>query len=260
MKPNRLQQVLAEGRVPAGHMISEFATRGIAKIVEAAGLDFVLLDMEHTGHGIARIADLLAWFKATPVAPIVRVPQPHYHFLARVMDAGALGVMVPNVETAEEAKSVVDAVKYAPLGRRGVGLGTAHTDYVMPKDPGRYFEEANRATTVICQIESEQGLANADAIAAVEGVDILWVGHYDLTMSMGMPGDFRAPRFLEAMKRVAGAAKRHGKSAGIQPGNLDQAAEWFALGFNVFSWGADAAVYGRALREAIGALRDCCGG
>ena len=258
MKLNRLQQALAEGRVPVGHMISEFATRGIAKIVEAAGVDFVLIDMEHTGHEMDTIADLLAWFKATPVAPFVRVPQPRYHFLARVMDAGALGVMVPNVETAEEAKTVVGAVKYAPLGKRGVGLGTAHTDYVMPEDPRAYFEEANRTTTVICQIESVRGVENAEAIAAVEGVDILWVGHYDLTMSMGIPGDFRAPRFLEAMKRVAGAARKRGKAAGIQPGSLEQAEEWFALGFNVFSWGTDAAVYRRALAGGIEALRGRC--
>jgi len=260
MKPNRLQQALAEGRVPVGHMISEFATRGIAKIVEAAGVDFVIVDMEHTGHEMSTIADLLAWFKAGPVAPIVRVPEPRYHFLARVMDAGALGVMVPNVESAEEAKAIVDAVKYAPLGNRGVGLGTAHTDYVLPKDARAYFEEANRRTTVICQIESETGVANVEAIAAVEGVDIVWVGHYDLTMSMGIPGDFRAPRFVEAMKRVAEAAKQHGKAAGIQPGNLEQAVEWFGVGFNVLSWSTDAAVYSRALRTETNALRERCGG
>ncbi|HFB98634.1 MAG TPA: hypothetical protein ENJ62_05795 [Bryobacterales bacterium] len=257
MKPNRLQEALAEGRAPVGHMISEFATRGIAKIVEAAGADFVILDMEHTGHGMNTIADLLAWFKAGPVAPLVRVPQPHYHFLARVMDAGALGVMVPNVESAEQAKGIVDAVKYAPLGNRGVGLGTAHTDYVMP-DPTEYFEEANRRTTVICQIESVRGLENVEAIAAVEGVDIVWVGHYDLTMSMGIPGDFRAGRFVEAMKRVAAAAERCGKAAGIQPGNLEQAAEWFALGFRVLSWGTDAAVYRKALADGIETLRERC--
>ena len=258
MKPNRLQEALAEGRAPVGHMVSEFATRGIAKIVEAAGADFVILDMEHTGHEMDTIADLLAWFKAGPVAPFVRVPQPHYHFLARVMDAGALGVMVPNVESPAQAKGIVDAVKYAPLGKRGVGLGTAHTDYVMPGDPREYFEEANRRTTVICQIESVRGLENVEAIAAVEGVDIVWVGHYDLTMSMGIPGDFRDERFVEAMKRVAAAAERCGKAAGIQPGNLEQAAEWFALGFRVLSWGADAAVYRKALADGIEALRERC--
>src|SRR5579885_1216220 len=99
LKTNRFRQVCESGGVPFGHMIMEFATRGLAKILETANLDFVLLDMEHTGFDADRIADQLAWFKATPIAPFVRVPQGLYHFLARTMDAGALGVMIGNVQT-----------------------------------------------------------------------------------------------------------------------------------------------------------------
>ena len=123
MKPNRVRQLLAEGKMPIGHMIMEFSTRGIAKIAEAAGVDFVLIDGEHSGFDLGQIDDLLAWFKATPIAPFVRVPSSDYHFIARVMDAGALGVMVPNVKSAEQAKSVVNAMRYAPEGERGLGLG-----------------------------------------------------------------------------------------------------------------------------------------
>ncbi|MBI3694733.1 MAG: aldolase, partial [Acidobacteria bacterium] len=162
MKSNLLRQRIAEGRIAAGHMIMEFGTRGIAKIVEAAGVDFVLLDMEHGGLELERLADLIAWFKATPVAPIVRVPGVHYHFIARVLDMGALGIMCPNVESADQARAMVDAVKYGPEGRRGLGLGTAHNDYVMPQ-PAEYLREANANTTVICQIESVKGLENLDA-------------------------------------------------------------------------------------------------
>lgn len=259
MKPNRLKQVLAAGGVPVGHMIWEFATRGIAKIVEAAGLDFVLVDMEHSCFEIDRVADLMAWFKATPIAPLVRVPQGDYHFLARVMDAGALGVMVANVETPGQARSIVEAVKYAPLGRRGVGLGAAHTDFGVP-DPAAYFEEANRNTTVICQIESPVGVANLDGIAQTEGVDILWVGHFDLTQAMGIPGQFHHPRFLEALEQVVQAARATGKAAGIQPGTAEQARQWLALGFNVISWSVDAAVYRRALVAEVSALREQIGG
>ena len=89
MKPNRMKQVLAEGKVPVGHMVAEFTTRGIAKILESTGVDFVLIDMEHTSAGAERIGDLIAWLKATPITPIVRVPQPNYHFIARTLDAGS---------------------------------------------------------------------------------------------------------------------------------------------------------------------------
>jgi len=254
MKENRFQRILREGGRPVGHMIMEFGTRGIAKILEAAGVDFVLIDMEHTGFDSERVADLVAWFKATDIAPFVRVPQGLYHFIARTMDAGALGVMVANVETGEQARSIVDAVKYAPLGRRGLGLGTAHNDYVPP-DAAAYLDYANRNTTVICQIESETGLENLDAIASAAGVDVLWVGHFDLTQSMGIPAQFSSPRFTGALKQVIDAANRHGKLAAIQPGNFQQAEQWLRLGFHFMSWKVDIAVYRDALRKDIEDLR-----
>jgi 2-dehydro-3-deoxyglucarate aldolase/4-hydroxy-2-oxoheptanedioate aldolase len=255
MKPNRFREALAEGRAPLGHMIMEFATRGIAKLLEGAGVDFVLVDMEHTGFDAGVIADQMAWFKATPIAPFVRVPQNQYHFLARTMDAGALGVMIGNVETPEAARQIVDAVKYAPLGRRGVGLGTGHNDYVMP-DPVRYFEYANANTTIICQIESTTGLSNLEGIAATPGVDVLWVGHFDLSQSMGIPAQFQHPDFLAALRQVVESARRHGKHAGIQPGNIEQAAQWMEIGYDVVSWSSDVAVYRNALNDGVAQLRD----
>ena len=254
MKENRFQRVLREGGFPTGHMVMEFGTRGLAKILAAAGLDFVLIDMEHTGFDAERIADLMAWFKATDIAPFVRVPQGLYHFIARTMDAGALGIMVGNVETGEQAKAIVNAVKYAPLGNRGVGLGTAHNDFVRP-DPETYFEYANRNSTVICQIESTTGLKNLDAIAATAGVDVLWVGHYDLSQSMGIPGKFEHREFQAALRSVIEAARRHGKLTGIQPGDRDQAERWLRAGFQVLSWTTDIALYRATLQKEIAALR-----
>ena len=250
MKQNRFQRILAEGRMPKGHMIMEFGTRGIAKILEAAGVDFVVLDMEQTGFDADRIADLIAWFKATDIAPFVRVPQGLYHFIARTMDAGALGIMVGNVETPEHARAIVDAVKYAPAGKRGVGLGTAHTDYIQP-DTASYFEFSNRNTTVICQIESPTGVANVDAITATPGVDIMWVGHYDLSTSMGIPAKFDHPEFRASLSKVIDAANRHGKLAAIQPGTIAQAEEWLRTGFHVMSWKTDIALYRAALKKEL---------
>jgi 2-keto-3-deoxy-L-rhamnonate aldolase RhmA len=254
MKKNRFREVVAAGGVPVGHMIMEFGTRGIAKIMESADIDFVIYDMEHSGIEIDRIFDLIAWSKATPMAPFVRVPQGMYHFLARVMDAGALGVMVPNVETPEQARDIVSAVKYAPMGKRGVGLGTAHTDYVIP-DAAKYFHEINESSVVICQIESEVGVRNAEAIAATPGVDCLWVGHFDLSQSMGIPAQFANERFTSALRTVVAAARKQGKLLGIQPGSVEQADEWIPLGFNVISCPSDIAIYGAGLRTRVGQLR-----
>jgi 2-keto-3-deoxy-L-rhamnonate aldolase RhmA len=254
MKANRFRQVVKEGRIPLGTLIWEFGTRGIPKILESADLDFVIIDMEHSPFDGERVADLLALFKATPIAPFVRVPQRLYHFLARAMDAGALGVMVANVETDEEAREIVDAVKYAPMGRRGVGLGTAHTDFVIP-DPATYFREANENTTIIAMIESPRGVGNADAIAQTPGIDVLWLGHFDLTQAMGIPAQFNHPDFLDAMRKVISAAGKYAKVAAINPRSHEQADEWIAAGFNAISWGNDVVIYRDALSSAVQSLR-----
>lgn len=241
--------------MPVGHMIMEFGTRGIAMMLAAADIDFVVVDMEHTGFDTERIADLAAWMKATDVAPFVRVPQRLYHFMARAMDAGMLGVMIGNVETAEQAKQIVDAVKYAPLGKRGLGLGTAHNDYVAPNTV-EYLRKANENTTVICQIESPLGVANCQAIAATEGVDVLWVGHFDLSTAMGIPAQFQNPEFLDSLKKVVTACRQHSKRAGIQPGDEKQAEQWIGMGYDVISWKTDIGLYRGALQNEIKWVRE----
>ena len=258
MKPNRLQQALAAHGSAVGTMIMEFGTRGVAKILASTPVDFVMIDMEHTGFDTAHVADLCAWFKATDIAPFVRIPQNFYHFCARTLDAGALGIMVANVENAEQAKAIVDACKYAPMGKRGIALGTAHSDYLVP-DPVGYFARANENTTVITMIESPSGLANLEAIAATPGVDVLWVGHYDLSSAMGIPGEFQHPDFLAALAAVVAAAARHGKVAAIQPGNSAQAKQWHDIGFRILSWSVDLAVYRNAVNAGVMELKQLLG-
>jgi 2-keto-3-deoxy-L-rhamnonate aldolase RhmA len=254
MKSNRFKEVLAAGKSPVGHMLMEFGTRGVAHLLDTTGIDFVVVDMEHSGFTLGDVATLMALFKSTTIAPFVRVPQIEYHFIARCLDAGALGVMAPNVRNAAEARAVVNAVKYAPLGERGVALGTANTDF-RSVNPAEFLSYANQNTTVICQIESQDGLDNLDAIAATPGVDVLWIGHFDLSQSLGIVGQLRHPKLLEAMNLVVSTARRHGLAAAIQPRTLEQAREWLALGFNVISCGADFVVYADALTQRVAAVR-----
>lgn len=258
MKDNRFRQVRASGKVPVGHMLSEFASRGTARILGAAGLDFVLIDTEHGQFSTDTLADLLAWFAATDVAPFVRIPQPEYHFIARSLDAGALGVMVPNVRDAATAQAVVRAAKYPPMGERGVFMGGANTAYEKVV-PAAFMARANANTTVICMIESGEGVANAEQIAATPGVDMLWVGHFDLTASLGIPAQFDNPVFLNALQSVIDAAKRHGLGMGMQPANTAQARQWLAMGLNTISYGGDAAVYGDALAAGAAGIREITG-
>jgi len=254
VKSNRFRQALSEKGMAVGHMITEFACRGTPHMLEVADLDFALIDCEHTGLGVGDVADLIGWFRATSVAPFVRVPQLQYHFIARTLDLGALGIMVPNVRNADEARAIVDAAKYAPLGKRGVGLGGANTDYrsVVPTE---YIRSANQNTTVICQIESAEALDDLEAIASVPGVDVLWVGHFDLSQSMGIVGELDHPALLDALRRVARTAREHGLAAGVQPNSIEQTREWMELGFNVISCSNDKRLYSKALSSVAAEVR-----
>lgn len=254
MKRNRIREVAAEGRVPFGHMVMEFDTPGIAKLCEAADLDFVILDMEHGPLSISQVAGLIARFKATAISPIVRIPASEYHFVARVMDAGAQGIMAPNVRTPEQARMLNDAMRYAPDGNRGLGLGVSHNDFIRP-DSKQYMAAANASNILICQVESRAAVQDLDAIASVPGVDCLWVGHMDLTQSMGIVEQFQHPEFLSAMTKVTQTARGRGLFAGIQPGSLSQAREWMEIGFNLISYSTDIGIYSAGLVSELNAVR-----
>lgn len=254
MQPNRFKQVLAEGRIPVGHMLLEFVTRGIPFMLEEAGADFALIDMEHTGLTLTDIANMMAWFKATKVAPFVRVPPLQYDYIPRVLDVGALGVMFSDVRSGAQARAVVDAAKYPPMGKRGVALRTAHTEW-KPVNPAEFIKYANENTTVICMIESQEGLNHVDEIAATPGVDALWPGQFDLSMDLGIIAQFQHPQMIEAFKLIAETAKKHGKVAVTQPANIAQAQEWLDLGYNVVSCAADFFFYVDALKQYITDVR-----
>ncbi len=253
MNPNRLLSKLQAETIPVGHMIWEFGTRGIARMTELADLDFVLLDTEHGAFSPNQIADLVSWYRATSVTPIVRVPQLAFPMIPRTLDTGAQGIMMPNVMNAEMACQVVQAAKYAPLGRRGLGLGGSVTAYESG-DVREQMDRLNAQTAIICQIESRAALDELDAIASVPGVDVLWVGQSDLSQSLGIPGEFDHSTFLDALEAVVDCCARHGLGAGIQPNYPAQCKAWMDLGFNVVSYSVDTALYTEALIQARAAV------
>jgi 2-keto-3-deoxy-L-rhamnonate aldolase RhmA len=162
--------------------------------------------------------------------------------------------MVSDVRSGAQARTVVDAAKYPPMGKRGVALRTANTDW-KPVNPAEFIKHANENTTVICMIESQEGLKSLDEIAATPGVDALWVGHFDLSMDLGIIGQFQHPKMVEALTLIAEVAKKHGKAAVMQPANIAQAQEWLDLGFNVMSCAADFFFYVDALKQYISDVR-----
>lgn len=240
-----------------GHFIVEFATPGIGHILASAGCDFALFDLEHSGFGFETVKSAIRYFEAAGVAPIVRVPSKEYHHIARACDMGAEGLMIPMVGNAREARAIVDCMKYYPQGRRGVALQVAHDNY-RGGAVAEKLAAANARTTLFCQIETAEGVDNAEAIAAVDGVDALWVGHFDLSVSLGIPGQFDDPKFLAAIDAVIAAAKQHGKALGRLVPNVDLGIALYRQGFDFCCYSGDVWVLHNALAEAVGKLRTGC--
>ncbi|MDF2621649.1 MAG: hpch/hpai aldolase [Xanthobacteraceae bacterium] len=247
--PVSLKDKIAAGGA-FGPMVIEFFSPGLPAIVAATGADFILYDMEHSGAGFETMKGQFAGCRGLGVAPLVRVPAGEYHFVARAFDMGAHGVMVPMVETAEEAARIVSYANYPPYGRRGAAFGVAHDDY-LPGSPADKMAASRRRNLVICQIETAKGLANADEIAAVEGVDIVWVGHFDLTNSLGIPGQFSHPDYVAGIEKVVAAARRNNKPAGFMALDEQWAADYWALGFDIIAFGLDHLLYQQALASGL---------
>lgn len=245
---------LRHNELLAGTMVFEFFTPGIAQIACAAGADFILYDMEHSGADIETMKAQLAHCRGLQIAPLVRVPVGEYHFIARVLDAGAHGVMVPMVESAEQAQHAVACMQYPPRGRRGAVFGAAHDGY-LPGPPAEKIAAAHARTAMIALIETPGGVANAEAIAALPGVDMLWVGHFDLTNFMGIPGGFEHPDYLAAIDRVVRAARAHGKPVGFGAPDDQWVRRYHEKGFRVFACGLDMHIFRDALARNFASMR-----
>jgi len=240
-----------------GHFIVEFATPGIGHILKSAGCDFVLFDLEHSGFGFETVKSALRYFEAAALPAIVRVPSREYHHIARAMDMGAEGLMLPMVGNADEVRHIVNSMKYHPVGRRGVALQVAHDRY-RPGAVTEKFTAANARTTLFCQIETAEGVDNAEAMAAIDGVDCLWVGHFDLSVSLGVPGEFDSPVFKAAIDKTIAAAKKHKKALGRLVPTVELGIDLFRQGFDFVCYSGDVWVLHNALAEALGKLRAGC--
>jgi len=237
-----------------GHFVVEFATPGIGHILKAAGCDFVLFDTEHSGFSTDVVKACVRYFEAAELPAIFRVPSKSYHHLARYADMGAQGIMVPLVNDAREAHELVSCVKYYPAGKRGVGIGLAHDNYTGGAVAEK-LQRLNERNCLFVQIETAAGAENADAIAAVPGVDCLWIGHFDLSCSLGIPGEFTHPKFTAAVDRVTAAANRHGKALGRLATDLDSGLDCAARGFDFLAWQGDVWALQAAVRKGIEDLK-----
>jgi 2-keto-3-deoxy-L-rhamnonate aldolase RhmA len=208
-----------------------------AELAAAAGFDWVLLDMEHGLGGEADILRMIQALSGTGAAPVVRVPSAASEAIPRVLDYGAAGIMAPHIATAGEAAAFVRLLRYPPAGSRGLTASSRASGY--GHGFAEYFRQANARVAGIVQVETPQAVAQADAIAATDGVDVLFIGHSDLSLALGCFGDLAAPVMQAAETAVLDACARHGKRAGMLFKAGMAVAPYRRRGFSVLALGSD---------------------
>jgi len=256
MKRNPLKERLALGEIAYGVMCMEFASTGIGRISASAGAHFAVYDMEHTGWSLETIRLLIATSRSVDMLPIVRVPISDYHHIAHVLDVGAGGIVIPLVKNAAHMREAISYAQYPPMGRRGCAFVLSHDDY----QPGYIVEKmrsANESLFMIAQIETVEGLENCDEIAGVQGVDAIWVGQFDLSTSMGIPGQFKNPVFLDALRRVQVACKKNNKTSVLGLMDPAELAKGPSNGYQILVYLADLWIYQQALRTGFQMIEDC---
>ena len=237
-----------------GHYVGEFATPGIGYILKEAGADFVFFDMEHSGNSYETLLRALRYFEAADVAAFVRVPSDSYDHIARALDCGAEAIVVPMLGSADQARAIRDKMKYTPVGKRGLAPALANDRYRAGPVVDA-LKAANRRNRFVALIETVDGVRNVDEIAAVDGVDVLWVGHLDLTASMGIPGQFDHPDYRKALAKVLKAGKRHGKGLGRMVTDVASGVALAKEGWDLIIYHGDVWLLQAAMRQGIDGIR-----
>ncbi len=233
-----------------GAMIFEFFSPGIPLVLKNSGCEFIIYDMEHGGLSLESFKNLSVISRGAGIYPMIRIPSLQYHFISRSLDLGAYGVMVPMVNNKNQAKSIINYSKYPPLGIRGAGFGFAHNDYES-NEPIEVMKAANNNLINIIQIETKEGLDNVNEIAKLKEVDCLWVGHFDLTNFLGVPGDFNSDIYINAIKKIVNAAKENKKSLGIMVSNKKDYNYYDNLGFNIIAVGTEMSLLQNSIKNLI---------
>ena len=254
---NPLAQTLAAGGLGVALIVQKIQSVDMALAARACGCDALSIDLEHSVIPESAAAQICVTALHAGVTPLVRVPSLDGHYANRLLDAGALGVIAPHVGSAEAAKSVVAACKFAPLGERSAAGNWPHVNYRPGHDARALRAAFNAATTVVVMLESPEAIERADEIAAVPGVDILHVGTVDLCDALGRPAEYAHPEVMACHERVIRACQRHGKVAGAgglahTPALVRQVVE---MGARFVTAGVEWDLMMAGVRQRVGSLR-----
>jgi 2-keto-3-deoxy-L-rhamnonate aldolase RhmA len=253
LKPNLIKQALKRGEPVIGTMLSEVTSPGFIWMLANAGFDYVFIDMEHGVYTVPIVADMIKVARLAGIVPLVRVPDLAYHAIAPILDHGAMGLMLPRVETRVLVEEFVSYMKYPPIGVRGGTAGRGHTDY-GGAGARELVEHMNEHTLVILQIERKRAVEDIDELLAAPGVDVALIGPFDLTISFG-EADASAPVVDEAIGRVVASAKRNRVASGIHLGDPATVLRWHERGMTMLTCNSDLGFFSAGAQGTVKALR-----
>jgi 2-keto-3-deoxy-L-rhamnonate aldolase RhmA len=254
MRKNRTKHLLREGEATIGTWLDELRSPAVAQLLAAAGLDFLIVDMEHAPYNMETMADIVRMARQVDITPIVRVPDLAWERIGRVLDAGAQGLMLPRVEDPSQIHQFVSYLKYPPAGRRGMASGLGNTDFQWVTTQ-EYINFINEEILVIIQIENKEAVANLNGLATEPGVDIFFVGPEDLSISLGLPGQQSHPHVLETIGHIISATSRHQIIPGMHTSQLESIKSLHQQGVHFITYASDIEfIYNGAL-QAVQTLR-----
>ncbi len=255
MKENRIRKLLNDGKVVFGTMLQELRTPAVPILLANIGYDFFFIDMEHGAFNMETVADLIKMARFAGIVPFVRVPDLQYHLIARVFDAGAQGVMVPRVETREEAEKIVRYAKYPPLGVRGCSVNKGHNDYQSEEVLG-FVRRANEENFLIVQIERKRAVEDIDSILSVPGIDGAILGPNDLAVSLGVPNDLDSEIMHGSIAKVVESGRKNGVFVGMHIPHLEKLCYWMSEGMSIITYQTDLGLLKKSFSDGLKVLRE----
>ena len=245
-----LKEKLEQNRPLFGTVIA-LAEPALAEIAARSGVDWLFIEGEHSSLGFAEIEAILR--ALPPQCPgVVRVPKADEIWVKKVLDSGAAGIIFPQINTPEEAARAVSWCKYPPAGVRGTGLARAHG---YGADFGEYIQHANDDIAVVIQVEQREGAENIEEIVKVEGIDVLFIGPYDLSASMGLTGQVEHPEVQKTVEHIFRTAKKAGLKTGIFGMDAQAVGKYIKQGYDLFSIGLDFDYFAKALQKEVEKFR-----
>lgn len=238
MRRNIIKKRLLDGQTIIGTMLQEMFTPAIGQILKQVGFDFFMLDMEHGPYTLKDAADILRVGRILDMCPLVRIVSPEYNLISQPLDHGAMGLMLPRIETRGEVEKLIESMKYPPVGKRGCSSDAPHAEYNFGPLP-EFLEINNEDTLAIVQIERKVAIERIDDLLSVPGVDVAMIGPEDLSVSLGVPGETTHPKVEKAIEQVIAAANRHNVVSGIHMGSVTQLQDWMAKGMRMIMYSSD---------------------